>query len=344
MNRETDHKVNTPIRCGIVGLGRSGWDIHVKCLIENEKYFINAVCDKDSERLAQSIRELKCKGYADYNDFLDNPDIDVVIIATPSKSHYTIAKAALRSKKHVVLEKPLAANIDEVIQLKNLSDKIGRRLIPFFNFRFVQEYQLIKSILKEKLIGQVFLIKRHVSYYNRRDDWQAQSAENGGILNAAAMHHLDQILQIVGEQPIDIWGDLRHVVSKGDAPDHSKILMKFPNGCITDVEVSWAEALPGYPWHIFGSRGAIRQFENTLECKWFNEEDIDEQVNGDRSYFSNERIQWKHKKYTLNKDYALGVTPLFYEQLAESLVYNKEIPVDIQSAIRTMEILGELAY
>ena len=100
--------------------------------------------------------------------------------------------------------------------------------------------------------------------------------------------------------------------------------MKFPNECVADIEVSWAEALPGYPWHIFGTHGSIRQDKNILECKWFVEKEVGKIKNKDRSYLSDEKIPWKNKKYTLDINFTSGITPAFYDQLSESL-FNKKV-------------------
>ena len=271
-------------------------------------------------------------------------DLDLIIIASPSNSHFNMAIDALKSGKHVVLEKPIASTINEVNELKRVSHENDRNIIPFYNFRFVDEFLEIKSILKEGLIGAPFLIKRQVSYFNRRNDWQSCLVNNGGIINAAATHHIDQILQLMGEDPIDIWGELRKIVTKGDAPDHCKLLMKFPSKCIVDIEISWAEAFSGEPWVIYGEYGAIWQNDNILQCKWFNENDVTKNEFRERSYLSNENINWKYKSFTLKEDYQLPISPIFYSLLATSLSSKGEIPapVSIDCAINLMRNLENI--
>ena len=336
-------KSDDSLSCGVIGLGRSGWDIHIRCINEVEETSLSCVCDSNSERLDKALENLDCKGYTDYNDVISDPEVDIVIVATPSSSHFQIARDALKAKKHVVLEKPITSSIDEAIELKEISIENRRLLIPFFNFRFADEFLKIKSILKEGMIGSPFLIKRQVSYFNRRDDWQSQSTQQGGILNAAAIHHIDQVLQLVGDQPIDLWTDLRRVVSKGDAPDHCKILMKFSNGCVADIEVSWAMALKDRkPWQIFGPKGAIIQSNNSITYRWFDERDCTEEMRDDRSYFSNEKINWKVKEYTLEDDYALGIAPILYSKIADSINCDSEIPITIDSALITMEVMNKI--
>jgi predicted dehydrogenase len=327
------------IRCGVIGLGRSGWNIHVNSILKNRDFLILGVCDVDPKVLRKATKLLKCKGYINYIDLLNDEDIDLIIVSTTTKTHYTIASKALKAKKHVLLEKPLTSNILEMKNLKKLSKKNSKFIIPFFNFRFAKEFNIIEDILYKKLIGDVFLIKRNVSYFNRRDDWQAKKSESGGIINAAAIHHLDQIIQLKNKLPVDVWKDLKQVVTKGDTFDHSKILMKFADGCIADIEVSWASALAGYPWHILGTQGSIRQIDNILECKWFDKKDVEKKINQKRSYYANEKIKWKKRKFILDKKYAHGISPTFYKKIYNSIVKNETLPVKIESIISMMTML-----
>ena len=217
------------------------------------------------------------------------------------------------------------------------------RILPFFNFRFVDEFLKIKDFLAKKLIGEVFLIKRNVSYFNRRDDWQSLVDFDGGIINAALIHHLDQILQITNRRPSEIFGDLRKIVSKGDAPDHCKILMKFEKNLLVDLEVSWAEKSNENPWIIYGSNGVIRKELNYLICEYFLEDEVEKIQRKKLSYLSNEKYKWKKKKIFINNTNNLkGLSPLFYEKLYEAIKSKKNFEVSVPSVIKTMQVIDDI--
>ena len=342
MQSKTD-KIKRPIACAVVGLGRSGVGIHIELLRNNKMFSIVAVSDVNIEQLAKVSEDLGCKAYPHYNDVLRDPSIDLVIIATPSKLHHSMASDALLSEKNVILEKPIASNIEEANQLKKLSKKTGKAIVPFFNFRFVPEFGIIASALKENLIGKVYLIKRNVGYFNRRADWQSLIREGGGILNVAAIHHVDQVLQLVGKRPLEIWSTANRIVSKGDADDQCKIILSFGRGLSADIEVSWANALPCCPWEIYGSKGAIRQVGRKLEIKWFKESEVRSVKRDYLSYLSDEQINWNTKEYILPENYQLGITPQFYSKLHLFLMGNGKIPVNIDSAISTMEVITKIS-
>lgn len=338
-------EARTPVRCAVVGLGRSGVDIHIALLRNSSSFNIIAVADNDKRRAQNIGRELRCKSYSSYADVLDISDVELVIIATPSNTHYDMAMMAIDSKKHVVLEKPIANSLEQLSSLISATRDSEYSITPFFNFRFSYEFGVIKSILEKKTIGDVFLIKRSVGYFNRRDDWQSLRKNGGGVLNAAAIHHLDQVLQLMDDSPTSVWSDIRRVVSKGDAEDHCKVLMKFPNEVVVDLEVSWSEAVSSYPWVIYGSHGAIQQCGNKLRCRWFSDSEVYFKESDQMSYLSSEEIDWHENEFVVSEDYALGLNMQFYDELFESLRADGNLqPVTLLSVLRTMEVMEALNH
>jgi len=243
--------------------------------------------------------------------------------------------------KHVVLEKPIVPSLEEALELKRQFDYKKIILTPFHNFRFSQDFVLIKSLLQREKIGDVFLIKRNVGYFNRRDDWQSQQSENGGIIDAVAVHSIDQILQLFDSDPISVWSDVRQLISKGDAPDHAKILLKFPDDCVVDIEVSWAQALFSHPWMILGTRGAIQQNKDILTVKYFAECHIKSVIPEERSYLSGEKIDWQIEEHSVygTED---AICSEYYDQLALAIRNDENIPTTMDSAIRTLELIQNI--
>ena len=106
------------LNVGIVGLGRSGWNIHAAGLAGlPELYRIAAVADPDPERRAEAEQKLGCAAYEQPAELFADPEIDLVTVANPSHAHVATALAALAAGKHVVIEKPVASSTEEVDQL-----------------------------------------------------------------------------------------------------------------------------------------------------------------------------------------------------------------------------------
>jgi predicted dehydrogenase len=97
-----------PLRIAAAGLGRIGWRPHAVSLARHADFRLVAVSDAEADRRAEAERKLKCRAFADYAQMLEQPELDAVVIATPTHFHKAMALAALRRGLHVILEKPMA--------------------------------------------------------------------------------------------------------------------------------------------------------------------------------------------------------------------------------------------
>ena len=158
----------------------------------------------------------------------------------------------------MVIEKPIAVSVEQVMRLKEASERYPGRLFLRFNRRYEPEFNHIRRILSQGILGRITMIKlyRHPIYCRRRD-WQTLNRFCGGMLNNWGPHILDQALQLLGSPVVDVWSDLQHNFSAGDADDQIKILLKAANGCVADIEISSACALPGNLYEVWGDRGAL---------------------------------------------------------------------------------------
>ena len=121
----------SPVRVGIIGLGRSGWSIHALGLQQMpERYQIVAVADLITERRAEAQQTLGCRAYAGYGELLADREVELVIVAPPSTLHSVYTIAALQAGKAVVCEKPM---IGQVATLPHLPYFFGGRGVAHGN-------------------------------------------------------------------------------------------------------------------------------------------------------------------------------------------------------------------
>src|SRR5215212_1759217 len=111
--------MSDPIRYAVVGLGRAGWDIHVHQLRGREDAKIVAVVDPVEERRNEAAKEFGGKTYTNLAKMLKQEDVEIVVVATPSKDHGSDTKKALTAGKHVIVEKPMATSLREADSMIN---------------------------------------------------------------------------------------------------------------------------------------------------------------------------------------------------------------------------------
>ena len=214
------------IKVGIVGMGRAGRFMHVPELLQlRDKFSIVAVCDRVPERtreLPEGVGEVRA--YTDIRALSADLEVELVSIATWSEFHVEHATIALEAGKYVVLDKPFALSYADALKLQEIA---------------------------EKFPGRLFL------RFNRRFDWQTLAKRGGGMLNNWGPHLVDQALRLLEAPVRDLWCDLQHRVSAGDAEDQVKLLLRGKNGRVADIEISNVVTISANWYELWGDRGTL---------------------------------------------------------------------------------------
>ena len=144
------------IKVGVIGYGYWGPNL-VRNFVEAPGSKVVAVCDLRPERLAHlSIRHPSIKAVSNYKELLDDPEIDAIAIATPVSSHFEWAMAALHANKHVLVEKPLASNSQEAIQLIDEAARRKRVLMVDHTFVYTSAVRKIRELIASNALGEIY--------------------------------------------------------------------------------------------------------------------------------------------------------------------------------------------
>ena len=248
------------IKVGLAGLGRAGRFMHIPELLQlRDKFVIAAVCDCLPERveeLPEGVGDVR--RYTDFASLCADPEVELVSIATWSEFHVEQAILALEKGKYVVLDKPFALSHGDALKLQAVAEKHQGKLFLRFNRRFEPAFNAVREILDSGILGRVGMVKlyRHTGYV-RRFDWQTLAKHGGGMLNNWGPHLVDQALQLLGAPVKDLWCDLQHRVSAGDAEDQVKLLLRGENGRVADIEISNVVTLAANWYELWGDRGSL---------------------------------------------------------------------------------------
>jgi predicted dehydrogenase len=291
----------TPIKCAIVGLGRSGYSIHVARLRNDERFQITAVTDLIPERCAAVAAELGCEQYPDHRALLKSADAEVVVVATFSDTHVPISKDALRSGRHAVCEKPISDSFQAARSLVQAAEKSPGILFVHHNTRFRPDTLHILDIIRTKRIGEVFEIRMRAFDFSRRNDWQTMLSHHGGVMNNTCSHFIDAGLQFLGAPVTEVFCDLKHIASAGDAEDHVKLLLKAANGRVYDMEVSSVCKFSEPKWTVLGSQGTLVSDGSTSKIQWFDKKGVKplkvvESPHPNREYGNDDQLPWQSEE------------------------------------------------
>ena len=152
------------IKVGVVGAGYWGPNI-IRNFNQIPACEMAVCCDKDEKRLAHMSRLYpNLKITTNYDDIITDPTIDAVAVCTHVSAHYPLAKKALKSGKHVLVEKPLTAKVEEAEELVELAKKNGKVLMVDHTFEYTAGVNKMKEIIESGILGDVLYV--HCSRLN----------------------------------------------------------------------------------------------------------------------------------------------------------------------------------
>jgi len=155
------------LQIGILGLGEGRSTI--SAALQSEKLKLKMICDCNASLCRQRADEFKMYEYTtEYQDMLDDADIDIIGIYTPDHLHAEHIKQALLHNKHVVCTKPLIDDLSVATELMALQKKTGRRVFVGQSSRFFEPFKRQRTDFEEGIIGELITIESH---YNADHRW-----------------------------------------------------------------------------------------------------------------------------------------------------------------------------
>ncbi len=142
------------IGVGVVGCGFVGRGAHVPAFNTIEGSRLAAIADADEKRLSKVAKKYQvASAYQDYQGLLDDPNVQLVVVATPTPLHAQVSLDAIKAGKHVLCEMPLAPTLDEADALIDAAKVAGVVLMPSLTFRFTPTFTKVKELIAAGEIG-----------------------------------------------------------------------------------------------------------------------------------------------------------------------------------------------
>src|SRR5437868_7781673 len=237
------------ITVGIIGCGYWG-----PLLVRNFKGLqdcqLKAVCDVNAERL-KHIRSLypDIEGMAQTQQLLNGTNVDAVVIATPVKHHYSLAKASLLAGKHTFIEKPMASSSAECEELIKIAQRKGLVLMLDHTFLYSAPVQKIAEIVQAGDLGEI-------RYINCRRLNLGLFQKDINVAWDLAPHDISIILHILGESPIAVNCQGNAHITPG-VEDVTNMSLYFPRKRFATIQSSWLEPRKIRDMTVVGTRRMI---------------------------------------------------------------------------------------
>ena len=265
-------------RVSIIGLGRIAQHyLKIFNLRDFKNITISSVCDNKKKKIIEfKKRNKNALTFFNINDLLKNDNPDLVIITTPSGTHYINAKVALNKGCNVLVEKPITLKPEHAEYLYNLAKSKKKKIFVAFQNRYNPSIKRTKKALIKKSFGKIITVSarlrwsRYADYYN--DDWHGTWKLDGGVLSNQAVHILDIFLWFFG--PVKkVFSISKNVINKLEAEDTIVSTIEFSNGIIGTLEATTGCRPSDYEvaLSVIGEKGIVEIDGLCLNLirKWF---------------------------------------------------------------------------
>ena len=250
----------------IIGFGGMG-SHHYHKLLKEQEIVCTGVWDiRECRR--QCAAELGLHVYASLEDLLADDSIEIVLIATPNDVHHSIAIQALKAGKHVICEKPVTLNSRLLTEMLEAADKAGKLLTVHQNRRWDRGYVIMKQILDEGILGDLYRIESRVhGAHGIPGDWRQDPKQGGGMVYDWGIHLLDQAVMLFPDAKIrSVYATLNHVTNE-QTDDGFFIDLTYDNGIHYTVEVGTSHFITLPRWLVLGRDGTLMLDKWGLEGK-----------------------------------------------------------------------------
>jgi scyllo-inositol 2-dehydrogenase (NADP+) len=244
-----------PINTALCSFGMSGWVFHAPFIEADPRFRLYGVWER-TKNLANE-KYPGTRTFRSLEDLLADDGIELVVVNTPSITHYDYAKLSLLAGKHMIVEKPFTATVAEAEELIGIAKDKDRKLFVFQNRRFDSDYKTIKKILDEGWLGRMidaeFRYDRYVPELSPKQHKETPTPAVGCLYDLGS-HLIDQAIQLFG-MPGSVFADLAINRPNSKVDDYFDLKLFYPAHRVTLKSSYYVrEPLPGYVLHgEFGS-------------------------------------------------------------------------------------------
>ena len=188
------------IRVGVAGFGLGGRVFHAPLVSSVEGLELAAVVERSADKARNRYPDIAI--YRTYDELVNDKSIELIVVTTPSGTHFDAAKQALEAGKNVVVDKPMGVSSAQIAELMCFAAKQNLLICPFHNRRWDSDFRTVQKLFNENGFGRLVHFGSYFDRWRpvpRTGSWKEDPAQGGGLLLDIGTHLVDQMLVLFGK-------------------------------------------------------------------------------------------------------------------------------------------------
>lgn len=252
------------LKVALCSYGMSGKVFHAPLITAEPEMQLHSILQRNSESALNDYPQASI--VKSFDDILQNPHIDVVVVNTPNEFHYSMAKAALKAGKHVVLEKPFVINLQEGKELMSLANQQQKCLAVFHNKRLETDHLTVAKIIQSQQLGRIIEVEWHYDRYRNtvtHKRWKEDNLPGAGTWFDLGVHMVDSVLCLFG-CPLAVQADMRSLRRPDGSTDYFNVCLHYADMRVLLRSNTFVSA-KGATVSLHGDKGSFLKFGQDVQ-------------------------------------------------------------------------------
>ena len=329
------------VNTALLAFGMSGRLFHAPFIDYHPGFRLTGCWERSKKTIDRHYASVR--SYDTLDELLADASIDLVIVNTPTLTHFEFTKCALQSGKHVVVEKAFAGNADEARELRDLAKRVNRTLSVFQNRRWDSDFLSVQKVLQDGALGDI--VEANLAYARFDPSLspklhKEEPSSGSGIVKDLGPHVIDQALVLFG-MPRRVFADLAVTRQNSLVEDYFDILLIYDDMRV-HVRGGYFYMQPPPEYTLFGTRGSFQKYRTDVQ-----EQQLDAGVTpADKDY--GVEAEGSEGRLVLGDNSSselqlvrapIGNYPAFYAGVYEAIANGRPAPVSADDGIRVMRII-----
>ncbi len=248
----------TLIKVAVVGYGLSANIFHLPFILHSQQFQLVAISSSQVQSVHQQYPMIDV--YENAQQMIRECAADLIVITSPNDSHFPLAKLALESQRHVLIEKPITSTSQQAFELAELAQKQSLVLSVYHNRRWDGDFLTMKRVIESGKLGKIKVLQSHFDRFRPevRERWREKPGEATGIWYDLGSHLLDQALSLFGA-PASLTANCKMLRENSQTVDYFQVMLHYTNMEVV-LQSSPFSAGPNLRFQLQGTKGSYVKY------------------------------------------------------------------------------------